>query len=340
VLVPLFHRIDRAAVAAAAQLAYQKPTWQVPALRHTLHAGEDYRRLVEGLRRIHEPVEFGLLRPGDRIGHGFALGVDPARWARAARTIAQPREERLDDLLWELQRYGSAEWAPNAARLEFVRAQCVRLARLIYDTSIDPDTLIEARRLRHDPAFLARIDYPFMRLQAPDAESYQIARRHLVDADVFERGQVPEIVSADSSEVAALQAAQRWLSGLLARLEITIESNPSSNLLIGDLLQLEDHPLFRLQPLPDQPCANGHTVLVSINDDDPMSFATRLADEFSHLYFALLRRGLPAQDALRFIGTLRESGWRSRFTLPASADLDILQRLGGCHGRRAIQPKA
>jgi hypothetical protein len=216
-----------------------------------------------------------------------------------------------------------------------VRAESVRLARLIYEENLmDPDKLIEARKLRHNAAFLAQMNYPFMRAQRPKRKSPQsIAWHHLVDPGVFERGQVPEIITADSSEVAALQAAQRWLSGLLARLEITIESNPSSNLLIGDLLQMEDHPLFRLQPLPDQPRTNGHAVLVSINDDDPMSFATRLADEFAHLYFALLRRGLPAQDALRFIDTLRENGWRSRFTLPASADLHILRRLGGCRDR-------
>lgn len=34
---------------------------------------------------------------------------------------------------------------------------------------------------------------------------------------------------------------------------------------------MEDHPLFRLQPLPDQPRANGHAVLVSINDDRRVS---------------------------------------------------------------------
>jgi len=101
-------------------------------------------------------------------------------------------------------------------------------------------------------------------------------------------------------------------------------------MLIGDLLQIEDHPLFRLQPLPDQPCPNGNAVLVSINDDDPMTFATRLADEFAHLYFGLLRRGLPAQEALRFIGTLRDNGWRSRFTLPASADQETLERVAKC----------
>jgi hypothetical protein len=47
----------------------------------------------------------------------------------------------------------------------------------------------------------------------------------------------------------------------------------------------------------------------------------------------LLRRGTPAQDALRFIGTLRENGWRSRFTLPASADIDILEGLAAVRGK-------
>jgi hypothetical protein len=261
-LVPLFRQVDRAAIAATARLARQRPIWQVPALRHTLHAGEDFRRLMEGLRRIHEPVEFGLLRAGDRIGHGYALGVDPERWAQTSRMIAQPREERLDDLLWELQRYGSADWPADAARIEYVRSQCVRLARLIYDRgSLDLDSLIQARKLRHDADFLKLINYPFMWSRPPQAATPQeLVWLHLVDAGVYIRGQVPEIVIADSSEVAALRGAQRWLSHLLGRLEITIESNPSSNLLIGDLLQLEDHPLFRLQPLPDRPCANGQAV--------------------------------------------------------------------------------
>jgi hypothetical protein len=66
---------------------------------------------------------------------------------------------------------------------------------------------------------------------------------------------------------------------------------------------------------------------VSLSDDDPMCFATRLADEFAYIYFTLLRRGIPAQEALSFIGTLRDNGWRSRFTIPASADAAILERL-------------
>ncbi len=340
-LIPLFQTIDAAAVRASEVLAFQRPSWRVPPLRHTLHAGEDYRRLAEGLRRIHEPVEFGLLRMGDRIGHGFALGEDPVRWARAAHTIVQPREERLDDLLWEIERYGSADWPAQVGRLEFARAEALRLGGIIY-AQHEPtvDDLIEARRLRHDATLLKRLGYPFVTADPPSARpqrrsereepgrrSRRVLRAYLTDAEAFGRGQEPEIVIVDDAEVAMLQAAQRWLARTLGRLEITIESNPSSNLLIGDLLRTEDHPLFRLQPLPGQACPIGSPVLVSVNDDDPVTFATRISDEFSYLYYALLRDGTASHDALLFLKQLRDNGWRSRFSIPASADETALQEV-------------
>jgi hypothetical protein len=65
------------------------------------------------------------------------------------------------------------------------------------------------------------------------------------------------------------------------------------------------------QPLPP--------LLLSLNSDDPVTFATSLVDEYAYLYFALLRRDLGANQALQVLDTLRENGWRSRFTLAASA---------------------
>jgi adenosine deaminase len=117
---------------------------------------------------------------------------------------------------------------------------------------------------------------------------------------------------------------------VLRELEITIESNPSSNLLIMNLLGLEDHPVMTLGPgLPATATAGSPAppLLLSINSDDPVTFATSLADEYAHLYFALVRRGVAAQEAMRWIDQLRENGWRSRFTLTANADPDILRLL-------------
>ena len=328
-LVPLFRRVREASRTASSRLARFRPRWEAPPLRATLHAGEDFRRLVEGLRRIHEPIEFGMLQLGDRIGHGVALGEDPDRWVASARVVVQPAEERLDDLLWELERYGRRDLRADTGRLEHVRAESVRLGRMIYDSDKqwDLDDLVAARRLRHDPEMLRRVGYPFIRDRAFPRAPEQLFYRYLTDAAVFERGQRPEAIQADASEADMLRAAQRWLRGVLGRMEITVESNPSSNLLIADYLSLGEHAAFRLQPLPQMGEADGGAVAVSVNTDNPVTFASTLADEFAHVYFALLGRDVPSDAALGWLDRARENGHGSRFTLRASAALEPLRDL-------------
>lgn len=331
VFTPLFRIVDSAAEEAAVRLAHTRPTWNVTPLRHTVHAGEDFRRLMEGLRRMHETMEFGLLRAGDRIGHGFALGVDPARWAASGRSVAQPCEERLDDLLWEMDRYGRGDWTPDTGRLEYVRTECTRLARRVYDRTLSLEELVAARRHRHDPKVLEDLEYPVRRgtRTPPPVAAHPLLWTYLTDGATFDRGQVSESVDVTAAEVAVLGHAQHWLAREIARHEITIETNPSSNLLVGDMLDISEHPLFRFQPLPDCAPPEWQYVLASVNDDDPLTFATRLADEYAYLYCAMLRSGVSAHTALPYIERLRDTGWRSRFTLPASADPDALRVVTG-----------
>lgn len=67
----------------------------------TFHVGEDFRHLLSGLRAIHEVIEFLHPRPGDRLGHALALGLDPRVWAATIGYQAVfPREEALDTLVW------------------------------------------------------------------------------------------------------------------------------------------------------------------------------------------------------------------------------------------------
>jgi hypothetical protein len=330
VLIPLIRQLHQASVRAAAELRHRLPAAAVPPLRQTLHVGEDYRRLSEGLRRVHEAMEFGLVGFGDRVGHAFALGDDPARWTMKHQVIYQPREERLDDLLWELDRYQHAEWRPSAERLEAVRAEAARLGRAIYGNGPPPgvDALVEARRLRHDPDVLAHLGYPTrVELHRRRDVALELVARHLADPDVFRTGFVPLPVETTDAEVSMLCAGQRWLREMLGGREITVEINPSSNLLIGDLPSLTDHPLFQLQPVDGESAPDRSAVLVSVNDDDPLVFATKLSDEFTYLYAALLQRGILAQPALAFLNRLRRNGWRSRFTIPASRDGRLLRRL-------------
>ena len=76
--------------------------------------------------------------------------------------------------------------------------------------------------------------------------------------------------------------------------------------------------------------------MISVNDDDPITFATRLADEYAHIYFALLRRGVATDAALAWLDEVREDGWRSRFTLAMSTDDEALHwvQTGASSSRR------
>ncbi|WNG50665.1 hypothetical protein F0U60_45980 [Archangium minus] len=334
--VNLLASVRRASVAASEALRQARPSWNVPPMRLTCHVGEEFSRLVEGVRRVHELHESGLLRNGDRIGHGLALGIVPRRWADSSTVVVQTAEDRLDDLLWELDRYGSGDVPAHPGRVERVRAEAEKLARLIYgEPTPSLADLSSARLRRHQPGELSRLGFPDRLAQSPG--NAPVLFSYLTDHNVFRRGQQPVEVRVDDAEVLFLQDVQRWLRSELARLEVTVETNPSSNLLIGDLLGVEEHPILQLAEQWLMPSSteegiaaeeNDHSeLLVSINSDDPITFATRLADEYTYLYFALLRRRVPSARALRWMDELRARSMRARFTVEASSDPEALRSL-------------
>ena len=332
VLLPLWQRVRSEAKRAAAYLAVHRPRWQVPTLRTTVHAGEDFVRLVEGLRRIHEAVESGLVRLGDRLGHALALGRAPAQWAKENPYTAQPIEDRLDDLLWELERYQKGQLATTQSRCEFVRAEICRLARVQYGAdSGTPEDHIIARTLRWNQNELRRIGYPRCNANInryyPNSNAQRIWQRYLCDRGAFVRGQQAIPISCEPAEVAVLETMQKGLRAEIGNPEITVESNPSSNLVIGGFDSIHSLPTFRFQPLPGNVEPLGGPVLVSVNTDNPITFSSCLADEFAYVYYGLLNNGVHAADALAWLDRVRSAGTNSRFTLPASTTLEALSAL-------------
>lgn len=67
----------------------------------TYHVGEDFRHLLSGLRAICEVVDFLKPHPGDRLGHGTALALDPKHWLEQnGYQAVMPKLEWLDTLVW------------------------------------------------------------------------------------------------------------------------------------------------------------------------------------------------------------------------------------------------
>ena len=327
VTAPVIAEARAASAACASRLGQHSPG----PFRVTCHAGEDYLHLLSGMRRMHELFDAGILKEGDRIGHGLAAGADIDTFIRTRGLVFERAEERLDDLLWVLcvlDRCRDRDLRQVRERGAAIRSQARRIAGQIYgsDRRLTIDALIAARRLRHDGRARAALGYPGRDAGPPpraDAARH-LLWRYLFDAGVYERGQhVLEVRTTYASDKTALRALQGWLRAQLVERRITVESNPTSNLGIADMATLEEHPSFVLQPLDRR----RRSVRLSINTDNPLTFSTCLADEYTYLHAAFLRPGQDTSQALAWLERARVCGVESRFSTPASAHPGVLRHV-------------
>ncbi len=342
VLTPLFRHVLDAAAKASARPNEGKFQHHPPPLRVTAHVGEDFRHLLEGLRRIYEQIHYILGNTPGRLGHAVALGVDTQTWAESVGSILMPAEERLWDLVWEWRLYtqyrikpGFAAAAP-AGRIETVMNQIRSLSELVYGTTrYTVEQLAEAHHILHrflvppftsSPAVEGHFDtfrhcadnirtwrdHNDRQILAPHQVS-KILKSYLDDEKCFRRGQTLIDIPIRGGEVVALQAIQYAMRSGIAQSGIVVEVNPSSNLLIGDLLDLRNHPILRLRPPvpdPDAPPA----IAIAIGSDDPLTFSTQLLREYTLLHQAACAAGYPEKAVYEWLESIRHTSMDARFT--------------------------
>lgn len=327
VMVPVFAHVRAAAASARGQLQFRHDL-DVPALRTTVHAGEDFVHLLSGLRRVDEAIRHLDLHEGDRIGHGMALGVHARKWAERTGRLLITREERLLDLVWEWTWYAREGSSHTAERATLLTAEIGRLAAALFDDDVQRSPLDLERLVGdlHDPAALEAVGFPRGLPGAARPED-RLPRRlrdlstYLTSAALFRRGRELEWVEV-WREGEVLEALQRDVRRKVSARSIAIEVNPTSNLLIGNLANLEEHPLWRLRPprpSPDDPPA----LTVCIGSDDPITFATDLRQEYQLVHDALLLSGLGDAATRAWIERAREASLETRFTIPRTERLSL-----------------
>ncbi len=296
----------------------------IPPLRATVHAGEDFVHLLSGLRRLDEAIRHLGLEEGDRIGHGMALGLDPTTWFERVGRVIQTREERLFDLVWEWDVYANrgAEVA-DARRLPYLTAAITRLAREMFGETPAPEEVAHFVRLLHCERELRTVGFPDRPVRgSPGAvrshgeRPRALLREYLRSTEVWRKGRVLETIALGElpHEHEALHILQGALRREVGRRGLTVEVNPSSNLLIGDLGRIDEHPIWRLRPV--QPIDDIPPLSVCIGSDDPLTFATTLPHEYQLLFDTLVLSGRSHEEALDWLEHARAAGMRARFTLP------------------------
>lgn len=326
VLVPLY-RYVRAAGRRAAQVLSQR--WRITAapLRATAHVGEDYVHLLTGLRNVEEAVRYLDLKEGDRIGHGMSLGTDPHDWCDRTERALMAYEDRLFDLVWEWSWYSQEHIQPPLGRGLLVEREIARLSEHIYGEPIAPYRFEGFIDKLHDEQWLKRVGFPNGPFPAEcgvrreDVSSSEgLLRLYLTDGAVFRKGR--RLMTVDPSfESEALAALQAGVRRKLCEQGITVEINPSSNLLIGDLGDMRKHPFWRMSS-PNQD-DDVPPLSVCIGSDDPLTFATNLRQEYQLVHDALTLSGLSEEQSRRWIDRTRAVGLENRFTVPRTSGKNI-----------------
>lgn len=303
------------------------------------HVGEDFPHLLTGLRHMLDAIELLNLRNGSRIGHGTALGIDPALWlSRMPGTLHLSRSERLLDLLaaWQLLRQlpdcpmqaYQAEMqlnallpqvfrAPVAANL-FERAMGFRGLHMGFVSQLQKspnwtwfdaslvDSLREEARLVHEA-------------NESDPEALQLLWRWHNDHKLIHRSE--ELIEIEAQDALFTPAVYlRLQQALMARVadrRVVIETLPSSNVRISQYERFEEHHVMRWMGVPSFIKPGDVPIMVSLGSDDPGIFAGNLKGEFYQLYSVLRKQGLLDTEALRHVAAVNERGRQYRFHDPA-----------------------
>lgn len=287
----------------------------------TYHVGEDFLDMADGLRAVDEALLFLNLEGGDRIGHGLVLGIDPKDYYRQRnRHVIMSAHDFLDNVAWMLAILPQTGEAPLSSLNAKLEEWFYKYYYQIYDSAeqhTTPYLYYQAWRLRGDdpihylhhtinrhsenePFDPIHIDFwSLSGINQPQSEP-QIERANPIinlyvkyhyHPKVRENGskRIEEKVPAEY--VIAIEQIQRFLRRKIAKKHILVETNPSSNYLIGEYKHYDQHPLVKFYneslAISSSELSGSDQIHVSIGTDDRGVFATNLENEYSLMALSL-----------------------------------------------------
>jgi len=299
----------------------------------SIHAGEDFDHPVSGLRAIEETVYFCDMTEGDRLGHALALGIDVHSWMQRQVRCFLSVGAYLDNLVFLFFKAQAIQTKhPKVVLAWPIPDLCSAIEKwstTLYGQAQEPQTLVDAWRYRRNCYFKAQ-DLPACALnlgmiwvpdadkfaRQPESDAVRLWRRYHSMENLNEKdrrliivgpgqqqlscGQY-EVVEFSQREIDLVEQVQDFLMEELAE-NIAIEACPTSNIYVGRLKRIAEHPIFRWDPLApiesqDATKFNRHglrfsAMRVCLNTDDPGIMPTSI----SHEHWLLRRAAPPGID--------------------------------------------
>lgn len=288
----------------------------------TYHVGEDFRHIISGLRHIDEVLTHFHYCAGDRLGHAIALGVDIDKLIAQNRVVVLPIMEHLENLLWLWSKSKSSSVSTAPQNLEF---QIMDTAKKIY-SDIDGVSVYMLWQVYNEKFKFLDSDRleEFKNEKLCQLNPCNTDKKIVWDMDKllyshfcpcrFEKQHEPIFIRISDEEIRMCKELQKELRSKVENLGIYVETNPSSNLAIGDIDSVFSHPILNLNHSglglndSDDAC-----VLTTINSDDPIIFSTNVENEIAYIYYGLLNAGCKRENVLNWIDKIRMHGINSTF---------------------------
>ena len=321
-------------------LAGSRPALRLEPLRLTVHVGEDFRSLTSGMRAVAEPFHWNLIERGDRIGHGLALTLDPDQWfgRHLGEVLTVKRFDRLLDLAFlavyaKEQNDRQRKWLreqiiDTVTSLGFESESSVKSGKKdIVETTKDLWKSLgcrSTRRLLTTDTYLGDEPEPHERWMHRYLWHRSVQRRANHEVRISVVDDVNDIgddgkkaVENVRHERALLKQAHRTLLLEVARWQVCIESNPSSNLVVGSLDAMSAQDFLARRPTQEI-SKRGATLTWTISTDDPITFSTTLADEYAYAWAGMTMRAKNPVDpayARALLDEAARTSMRTRFTV-------------------------
>ncbi len=339
IMAPVYKAVRNKRITKALLLDKNMQIHRIDNLGFTYHVGEEFRHVLSGLRHIDEVIEEFDYKAGDRLGHAIALGEDIDFWIRDNEVVTIPIMEWMENLLWVWGNIVQARMKLDISAT-YLEGKIMELAQEIYDDSegMTPLMLYQAYKskflLNHSRFFEKQKECItksientkntkerriFCKFYGADKEQQRWTKDKITCTffcPVYNmRFRKPILVrTAENLGVDVLNSIQKYLIQKVEFQGIYVETNPTSNIEIGQKQGLMNHYVLKLnsEGLLDE-AEKTNAVMVTVNSDDPIVFNTSIDNELAYIYYLLVHKKYKKERVLRWIDKVRENSLESSF---------------------------
>ncbi len=312
-------------------------------LMFTFHAGEDFRHILSGLRKIDEVVEHCKFHNGDRIGHGIALSCDVDFWQKKYLISAIPRFEHLENLLWVWGVF--SKQTTNIEVSMYLEKQILKYAKeiyvnmngitvlMLYEAYIESfkglKEIFDKNKSYDNHNENDNFNDKIFCIKVCDEHNLMWKTDKLIysrNCSCFlERMNETIFVEITDNDVEIIKKMQEITVNKLSNKGIVVEMNPTSNIAIGEISDINKHHVFSLQNIENN--ENLKKVIVNVNTDDPTVFSNNISNEFALLYYSLESKEYSKDEILEWIEKIRLFGMSTSFISDRLSDEQYISYL-------------